>query len=189
MGGDRIPEIMRVTAGEKRRDRYIPLNALPDYEFVAPAQPSLRQLQPAEFIALDAVDAGDVKNQFRLMVIKDYRKVMFQQFEVFCIAGPVGEPDVEAALLLDRIIIFLMHAEREDCGLVVEDEGGAVSLVDVEVNDGGAFEQAVRHCAPEPDRYVIDIAEAFGMVREGVVESACEVHGEAIGDCAAACED
>jgi len=85
--------------------------------------------------------------------------------------------------------VLLMNGEGEDGMVAGENEGGAVALVDIGIyNDDfarGAIGLKAANCYGD----IMNGAESFAMVREGVVETAGEIRGESIGESAAAGEN
>jgi hypothetical protein len=68
-----------------------------------------------------------------------------------------------------------MHREREHVGIVPKDRGRAVAVVYVQVHDGRPPHDALVLQHANRDRDVIDQAEAFAMVREGVVKATAQM--------------
>ena len=57
----------------------------------------------------------------------------------FAVAGAVREADVERApRLVHRVVVLLMHRKGEDSRIPFEDERRAVTVMHVEINDGGS---------------------------------------------------
>ena len=88
----------------------------------------------------------------------------------------VGQADVErAARLPHRVVVLLVHREGEHARVALEDEGGAVAVVHVEIDDGGALDAPFLQHANR-DRHVVQRTEAFAVIRKGVVESAADMN-------------
>src|SRR5205085_6589556 len=61
-----------------------------------------------------------------------------------------------------------------------KDSSRTVAVVHVAINGHGAGDLAVLLHAPDGDRDVVDHAEAFAVVRMGVMESAADIEGDAV---------
>ncbi len=72
-----------------------------------------------------------------------------------------------------------MDREGVDARIVVEDGGRAVPLVHVEVDHGDALGETLRLDDAGRHGEVVQIAEALGLLREGVVEPTPDVGGPA----------
>src|SRR5574341_481795 len=84
--------------------------------------------------------------------------------------------DIPTAGLLRRIEIALVDGKGVNALVVPEDKRGAVSLVQVAVDDSYPHPFFLALDLPHGDRHVVDVAKSFGMIRKGVVETAGKVH-------------
>ena len=66
--------------------------------------------------------------------------------------------------------------------VVREDRVRAVPLMHVEVDDRGALDPAVALQRADGDGDVVEYAEAFAVIRKGVVRSAGEIHRDPVLD-------
>ena len=89
----------------------------------------------------------------------------------------------------EGVDVALVHGEGEDVGVEGEDEGGAVALVDVEVDDHGGGDGFFVEEGADGDGDVVVDAEAFAGVGEGMVVASAEVDGEASDEGAAGGEE
>lgn len=78
-----------------------------------------------------------------------------------------------------RVIVLLMDGERVDGGIVRENGGGPVAVMNVGVDDHGGLNHAVVLEAADGDGDIVKDAEAFAVIGESVVEAAADVHGDA----------
>ena len=69
--------------------------------------------------------------------------------------------------------MLLVHRKREHARIGLEDECGAVAVVDVQIDDGDALD-AVRLQHADRHRDIVERTEAFAVIREGVVQSAAD---------------
>ena len=70
--------------------------------------------------------------------------------------------------------MLLVHREREHARIGFEDERGAVAVMHVEIDDRRALDAArLQHADRDGD--VVERAEAFAVIRKGVVETAAEM--------------
>ena len=105
---------------------------------------------------------------------------MIEDTEIFLVVGAGFEFDVEVGSGFgEGVDVALVHGESEDVGFEGKDEGGAVALVDVEVDDHGIVDGFFGEEGADGDGDVVVDAESFADVGEGVVVSAAEVDREA----------
>ena len=106
---------------------------------------------------------------------------MFERGQVFFVLGAVRHVDVERARRLRiGVVIFLMDREREHRLIRRENGRRAVAVVDICVNGYGSADKALFLQAADGDGDVVQHAEAFAVVWEGVVESAAQVRGNPV---------
>jgi hypothetical protein len=110
------------------------------------------------------------------MRVEHVRQMMAQRGEILIVAGAIVERDVEVAdFLAERKVMSAVEREGEHRRLAVEDCGGAVSLVDVAIDDGRAGDRAIAQQDSSRDRDVVEHAEPLTAVSERVVGSARQV--------------
>ena len=110
------------------------------------------------------------------MRVEHLRQMHSKRGEIFIVAGPVFERDVEIAdFLPEREVVSAVHREGEHRRLVSEDGRGAVALVDVAVDDGNARDCAFAQQDGGGDGDVVEDAVAFAAIAERVVRAAGEV--------------
>ena len=71
--------------------------------------------------------------------------------------------------------MLLVHRKREHARIGLENERGAVAVVDVQIDDGGALE-AVRLQNADRHRDIVERTEAFAVIRKGVVQPAADMN-------------
>ena len=72
-----------------------------------------------------------------------------------------------------------MHREGEDAGIGFKDEGRAVPVVHVQVDDGHALDSSRLDAWRVATGYVVEGAEAFAVARKGMVQPSANVTGYA----------
>lgn len=143
------------------------------------SEPLDAEREAAEAVFFEDIDAGLVEHQVRA---KAHRRVegALQGLQIGVVVGVVGQRDVEVARrLVEGVIALAVDGAGEDLRGVVEYRGGAVAVVNVEVEDRDALDGPVVEERGGGDGEVIEDAEAFAAVSEGVVGAAGEVAGDA----------
>ena len=74
-----------------------------------------------------------------------------------------------------------MEREGEGFRLALEDRGGAVALMDVEIDHQRPLDQPLLAQNADRDGDIVEEAEARAMIGEGVVAAAGGVAGEPVG--------
>ena len=125
------------------------------------------------------IDAGIVEHHVRSMARQQRRQVGRQHGVIDAVAGAGRDPDVEiAGLLRGRIVGLAMKREGEDLRLALEDCGGAVALMDVEIDHQGPLDQPFAAQHADGDGDIVEEAEARAVAGEGMVAAAGGVAGE-----------
>src|SRR5579863_3867791 len=70
-----------------------------------------------------------------------------------------------------------------------EDGGGAVAVVDIAVHGHGGADLVIALHAPDGHGHVMNHAETFAVVGEGVVKAAANVNGDALFQCVLRSQD
>ena len=87
---------------------------------------------------MESIDTGLIEDDVRLEG-EDLGEGGIELKEIGGVFGGVGQADIEGALLLaKREVALAMDGESEDVRVAEEDLRGAVALMNVEVDDGGA---------------------------------------------------
>ena len=140
-------------------------------------RPCLREPQPAELIVLIGIRAGEIEDTLRI-ARHHRRQRLLEMTEERLVGSPVREADVQRpARLPDRIVVLLVHRKREHARIGLEDERGAVAVVDVQIDDGDALD-AVRLQNADRHGDIVERTESFAVIREGVVQSAADVNSQ-----------
>ncbi len=101
--------------------------------------------------------------------------------QIAVIGGSVRERDIQIALFFPKWIVgFPMHRERKDLGIVLENEGSSVSLMNVQVDDGDPARESGLPSVQSGDGYIVEHAEAFAVIRAGVMCTTGKVHRKTI---------
>ena len=107
-----------------------------EYQLVATTKSLHGELQPSETIRVERIDSGLIEDDFG-MEVEHARKSLLEPGEIFGVGSTVRKFDIElAALLAEWEVLAAVHGESEDVIIVFKDLSGAVSLVDIEVDDG-----------------------------------------------------
>src|SRR5690348_6242203 len=95
--------------------------------------------------------------------------------------GPVSEADIErASRLPHRVVVLLVDGAGEHARIGFEDECGAVSVMDVEIDDGDAFNTALLQHA-DGDGNVVERTESFAVIWKSVVQAAAGMTHDSAG--------
>ncbi len=73
--------------------------------------------------------------------------------------------------------VLVVDGERMNRRVILEEEAGAVAVVDVEVDDQDRRLEPARAQSGDRDGQVVECAETHAPVRRGVVKPAAEIHG------------
>jgi len=137
MDVDRVLDGGGISAGEHGDDRRTGTARGVQHETIARGQPRLRQSQPAEAIALEGIRAGEIEHDAGA-AREGARQRRRQQRQIPLVAGAVFQADIQIASRLERrIVVLLVHREREDGRVALEDHRRAVAVMHVEIDDGG----------------------------------------------------
>ena len=149
-------------------------------EAVAFGQSIDRELQFAQPVGLVGIGAGEIKHDVWSMAVEHIRQMRGESVQVFGVAGAVVKGDVEVAeLFAEWKIVRAVQRDREDRRFVVKDCCGAVALMHVAIDDGGAHDRAIAQQNRRRDRDVVENAVGFTAVAKGMVRAAGEVGGDA----------
>ncbi len=136
--------------------------------------------QVGEGIFGHGVAAGEVEGYVGGEAVEEIGEGLVEDVEVCLVVGFWFEFDVEVGSWFgEGVDVVLVHGEGEDVGVEGEDEGGAIAVVDVEVDDHGGGDGFFLDEGADGDGYVVVDAEAFAGVGEGMVETSAEVDGDA----------
>ena len=156
---------------------------------IAPAEAVERQPEAAELISIQRIDAGLEEDDVGPRQVERSRQVALEARNIFRILTTIEKLDVEGrALLVEGKIIRAVHGEGEHGRIVREDRGGAVALVDVEVDHQRALDQPFALQSARGHRDVVEDAESGAAVRERMVRPAREVAGDTVVERGACCQ-
>ena len=148
-------------------------------EGVAAAEAFDGESEAAELVFAVRVGAGDIEDEIGLEFAEAAGEMGVEDREIVFVADAVGEIGVEIRGRLGfGIVVLLMNGKSEYGGIVSEDGGGAVAMVDVGVYDHGGLDGAVVLEAANGDGDVVDDAKAFAVIGKCVMEAAAEVDGD-----------
>src|SRR5439155_18435731 len=177
---DRVLHPHRVSARQERGRRDAARGARSEHDVVSPAQVFAAQLQSAELVLLEGVRSRDVGDEIRAVPVQYRGRMTLERGKVLRAARAGIQSDVEIARRLDRrVVLFLVHREREDTGIVAENSGRAVPLVDVQVDHGRPADQPLVLKRADRNRDVVENAKTFAVIRKRVMESAAQVDSDA----------
>ena len=148
---------------------------------LAPLQAGFGERQPAEPVVDVRIDAGVVEHQVGPNLLQQPRQVLGEQGQIGFVLEPGLERQIQIARpLVQREVGPAVHREGEHAVVALEDRGGAVALMDVEVDHQRALDPAVGEQHPGRDRDVVEHAESRALLGEGVVAAARGVAGKAM---------
>ena len=97
--------------------------------------------------------------------------------QIKLIRRAVRQGNVEISIALgEGIVPGSVHREREDRGITLEDRCGAVSLVDIQIDDDGAANGLFALQDSDGDSSIIENAEALTMRCTGMMSASGQVH-------------
>ena len=106
------------------------------------------------------IDACIEEDQARSCPGKKPRQDIRQPFEIGGVFLAVRQADIEIGnRLACRVISLAMHGKGEDAGVVVENLGGSVALVDVEIDDEDSLHVARGKQLQRRDPDIVERAE------------------------------
>ena len=186
----RVRNLTRVAAGEGDADGDAVAASEAEDESVAAAEAIDGEREAAELVFTVRIGAGDVEDEVGMKIVEGAGEVRVEDGEIVFVAEAIGEIGVESGGRPGlRIIVLLMNGESEDRGIAGKNGGGTVAVVDVGVDDHGSLDGTVVLEAADGDGDVVDDAEAFAVVGEGVMEAAADVGRRAGGEGALPCFD
>ena len=131
------------------------------------------EAEAAEAIGGERVDAGLVEDEVGVE-IGNFGENGGEGAEVFGVGDTGVEFDVDGTLLLaQREVGFAVNRDGKNGRVVAKDVGGAVALVDVEIEDGDAGDFVLLQVACS-DRDVVEDAEAGAFRGEGMMGASGE---------------
>ena len=143
--------------------------------------PSPTAIEAPEAVLLQPIHAGLIEDQVGIVKREQALQVLLQPFEIFGIAAVIRQRDVQAARLLGQgIVAGRVHAEGEDRLVLGEEDGGAVSLMHVEVDDERPAGGGLGAQNGDGHGDVVEEAVAFRAIGIGVMRAAGQVAGNAV---------
>ena len=171
----------RVASRQSDHQRTFIFAGVIHYQGVAAGQAFHSQRQAAELVFPVGVGACDVKNNLRCEFGEGFAQMLVEDREIIFVTYAVWQVDVHGGWRLDeRIVVQLVDREREHAFVAGENCGSAVAMVNVGVDHHCSFNCFVVLQAADGDGYIVDYAEAFTVIRAGVVESAADIRGPAV---------
>ncbi len=184
---DDVVDVVRIASRHRDRNR----NAIPREQVenvrIAQREAPLAEPQPTQPVTGIRIGAGEVDGKFGPRSCQRVGQRRAQRGQIGVVAGSVVEFDVEPArLLAKRKIVTPVQRDREDLRVVREDRGGAVPLMDVEIDDERPRHSPLRLQDTYRDGGVVEHAETLAERTVRVVRSPREVDAAAGGQCRAA---
>ena len=150
------------------------------HQAVALLQPVQGERQASQPVTRQAVYSRLIKNHFRTEG-RHFRQHLLQLPQVFRVARPVGQRDIDAAALLaEGEVVLAVHGEREHGGVFREDGSGSIALMDIQVDHRGARGEPVAAQRENGHRQVVEHAESGAFAAKRVVRAAGQVAAEAV---------
>jgi hypothetical protein len=88
-------------------------------------------------------------------------KDFIQAMKIFLVFNAIGQGNIKAALLFaEGEIAFTVHGEREDIRIVFKNLRGAVTLMDIKIDHGGAADEPALAQKLDGNGNVIEYAKA-----------------------------
>lgn len=146
-------------------------------DVTVPAREALvAELQSTESIVDMWIDSRVVEHQIRLQFFEKAGKILREGVEVCLIFESVIEADVEVARELSkRKVLLRMHRKGKHRARVRHCSRGAVSLMDIEIDDEDPIDAPVVDESFRSDRKIVEDTEAGTKVRMCMVCSAGHV--------------
>ena len=123
----------------------------------------------------------------RMLPKNNLGKRMLQRLQIVGIGAAVGQVHVQITDFLAKgKILLAVQGQREDTGIVPEDAGAAIALVDIQIDHSHLQRRTLRAVSPTPFGLhqpgshcgVIKDAETTALVCAGVVRAAGHVGGQ-----------
>src|SRR3954470_18642850 len=107
--------------------------------------------------------------------------MLLQSLKIRSVPALVRQLNIQSRARFEKRIVFrAVHRESEDRLVAFKNGRCPVALMNVTVNDGGAFNQAIALDGANRNRHVVQNAKAFAPVRESVMRAASKVRARAI---------
>ena len=171
----------RVAAGKQQGDRKAPSMELAQDESLSAAQAVSGERQSAVAVPEHHIHAREEEDEVRPTPVDHITEMPLQEVEVLDVAAVVVQRDIKVAGgLPHREVPTAVHREREDGLVALETERVRIPLMHIEVDDQRpsnllfSLENSNRH------PHVVEHAEAFAVIRAGMVGSAREVRAAAV---------
>ncbi len=127
-----------VTATQGDNQRAVLLQDQVEDHLVATAKALHGDGEASEPIGVEWIDTGLIEDELWIEV-ENGRQSGGKLQQVFVIPSSVFQFDVQlAALFSEGKVLPAMHRKGKDVGIIFEDLGGSIALVNVEVDDGEA---------------------------------------------------
>jgi hypothetical protein len=161
-----------ISSAEGDYGRDIPLARAFENERVSLFQTVDSECQPAQPVGGETVHTGLKKHDIRLK-LPDPRKRFGQFFKIRRIGGQVGKFDIDRTFLFSkREIQCAVHGKRQDVLIAFENRGGAVALMDIEIDNGRAADPVLVQQAADRNRNVIKHTKTGSFRTESVMGAA-----------------
>src|SRR4029077_14274171 len=119
-----------------------------------------RETKAAKRIGSQRIDARLIEHNARTQA-ECGGKHFIQAMKICLILNAIGQGHIEAALLFaEGEIAFTVHGEREDVRIVFKNLRGAVTLVDIKIDHGGAPDESALPQKLDGHGNVIEYAKA-----------------------------
>ena len=119
--------------------------------------------KPAEHIRGQGIDAGLVEYDIRLEG-KSSRQDLVKTAQILVVFHAIRQGHIQTALFLAKgEVACTVDGEGEYRGIVLEDFGGSVTLMDIEINDRGAADEAILFQEMNCYRDIVEDAEARSL--------------------------
>lgn len=139
-------DVTVVAPSDHAGDRNSGREAATDDVTIARVKPIRGQSQFAQPILDVRVNSGVIQNQFRRERSQELRKMLLQRTHVCGVVRAHWQVDIEISRAFPkREVGPAMHREREYGRIILEDAGGSVALVHIEVDDQDALDATVTH--------------------------------------------
>ena len=109
-------------------------------------------------------------------MLEDARQGRHQTRQILVVLYPIGQADIERATrLVHRVVVLLVHGEREHARVAFKEERRPVAVVDVEIDHRGARRQTITEEHVDGHCDVVEQAKPLPVIRKRVVQSAAGV--------------